>query len=989
MLPESLQQNLKQFEKRLFMVESIVFVCGGLLGVFVSFLLLFVSDRFWDTPVLLRFILTLAGCVVFGFIGAWWARYWLVRRRDSRSLAKLVQKGMSGIGDRLLGAVELAEGKDLPPNVSPALCQAAIDQVAEQMKEYDFKGAVENRRSRMLSLSMVLCSVLIAGLAVFVGPAFRNSLKRWRSPAADVPRYTFVSIEAMPDRLVVPHGEEFPIRIQLSKSTAWEPGTAACQFEDQPEIRAELVSGMAEFNLPGQVSEGDLLIRLGDVRRRIRILPVFRPELVEMVAKIEMPEYLGYSDYEKKIEAGTCEVLDGSTILLEGRASRELRSVLFASGTDEVALEPRGPVFATGVLDPAAMSNCVFRWEDVYGLQTRQPYTVRCIKVEDMAPVVECRGIGRSVAILEDEVIKIEAAANDDFGLRDLRLSWSLSGEKGETQEALLAEGGRKQKDLDGSYLFSPIADAVPEETVVTVFASARDYRPGAKPGISVAHRIYVLSKATHAKLMQDLMERVQTRIEDLARAEKDLQRNNEDLAASEPEDLKSRESAETTRKNEYRERENARKLDDISREMQDLMKELMRNSDIDTEAVKSWAEMIDQMQKLSQNEMSEAVESMRKASSDPSNREENLKDAIAAEQKIIEQLKNSAGKMGKTLEDMMARNFVNRLLQLSQLQGQVGETAKSILPKTVGLSKDDLPAEIAKLVTGQEEKQLQIKKEAGYIYDDLGGYFNRTRKPVYDEIRKDMAAKETPEEMQAMRDRIVQNLGVSVIEGSGKWSAQFKEWAEMLSKNSDQEGQDGEPQELSAEDLEVLIELLRLRQGEEQLREQTRVLEERKDGNLNYSSDARKLARKQKELDSATLDLQRKVKNKKLKQLLEKIDGEMLNAEVHLKRPQTDADTVAIQTEIIELLSMGVNQSSGGQMGGMSMMLMQMMGMGQGGGSYAGGTTDQDNLAFKGEDSEQEFESRTVDTAGGAVEEWSEEFKDALDAYYRALEAN
>ena len=180
--------------------------------------------------------------------------------------------------------------------------------------------------------------------------------------------------------------------------------------------------------------------------------------------------------------------------------------------------------------------------------------------------------------------------------------------------------------------------------------------------------------------------------------------------------------------------------------------------------------------------------------------------------------------------------------------------------------------------------------------------------------IRKDMAEKKTPEELEKLKGRISENLGISVIEGAGKWAAQFKKWADVFSKKSEGDGgEGGEPEELSAEDMEVLIELLRLRQGEEALREQTRILEERKAGNIRYSSDARKLSKLQRELDQSTLGLQRRVRNKKLKRLLEKIDGEMLNAEVYLKRPQTDSGTVAIETEIIELITSSITQSGGG----------------------------------------------------------------------------
>lgn len=992
MLPESLHRNLNRFKKRLFIIESTVFICGGLLGVLLSFVILFISDRFWDTPVPLRFIMTAGGCLVFGSVAVWWARKWLIRRRDDRALARLVQSGIGGIGDRLLGAVELAEGTNVPENISPALCQAAIEQVAAQMELYDFRKAVKSRKSRYLLAGMLMCGLLVAATAVFVPSAFWNSLIRWGKPAADVPRYTFVSIEHLPERMVVPHGEPFKINIKLSRASLWSPQTASCRFDDEEEMNAVIKEGVAEFDLAGRVAEADLLIKIGDAKRSLRVLPVFRPELVEIEALIKLPEYLGYPDIQKKVESGRCEVLEGSQVALSGVVSRELIEVEFRAGGTARSVVAEENVFRTEYYDAFSISNSVFEWQDVYGLESRNPYSVTVVEVEDMAPVAECRGIARSVAILEDEVLDIEAFAEDDYGLRDLRLRWSVKGldSKEETEDVLISEGGRQTRELSGKYIFSPVANNVAEESVVTLYAAAADYRPGQGAELSAAHRIYVLSKATHAKLVQDLMERVQNRIEDLLHDEQALIKGNEEILSMDEKTLESREGAEETRKNEYREREQARKLDDIVRQMQDLMKEAMRNSDIDAKAAKDWAEMMEKLGELSQNEMRDAVSSMSKAAGgNPEERAGKLKESIAIEKDIVEKLKESAGAMSKTLESMIARNFVNRLRQLSEMQSAVGVTAKEILPKSIGLSREDIPAAVAKLILGQEERQTGIIGESGYVYDDMGGYYNRTRRAVFDVIRKDMASKKMTESLEQIKERISLNLGVSVIEESAVWSAYFKEWADMLVKDSGgKDGGEGEQEQLSEKDMEVLIELIRLRHGEESLREQTRMLEERKDGNVNYGMDARKLAKKQNELDDAVLSLQRKVKNRKIKMLLEKIDGEMLNAEVYLKRPQTDSETVAIQTEIIELLAGAMDQCSGGQKSGLSMMLMQMMGMGKaGGGSNAGGSTDLGNMSFDELDSSQAYDPGSPDTVGGVDRNWPEEFREFIEAYHEALE--
>jgi hypothetical protein len=115
----------------------------------------------------------------------------------------------------------------------------------------------------------------------------------------------------------------------------------------------------------------------------------------------------------------------------------------------------------------------------------------------------------------------------------------------------------------------------------------------------------------------------------------------------------------------------------------------------------------------------------------------------------------------------------------------------------------------------------------------------------------------------------------------------------------------------------------------------------------------------------------------------------------VHLRRPQTDQGTIAIETEIIEMLSDFISSSAGkeGQGGGAAQAFMKMLGLSYGGsktggGSMAGGTTDKPNTGTTGAPGAETLESRDVEKAGGIdMSDWPEEFKDALDAYFNALE--
>src|SRR5262245_29189352 len=102
-LPENLRAQFARLELRLWWVDTIVAVSAVASGLVVSYGLVFVSDRLWDTPGWLRGVLALAGAAWAGAFVWGWLRQWVFRRRDFRSLSRIVQRHYRRLGDRLLG----------------------------------------------------------------------------------------------------------------------------------------------------------------------------------------------------------------------------------------------------------------------------------------------------------------------------------------------------------------------------------------------------------------------------------------------------------------------------------------------------------------------------------------------------------------------------------------------------------------------------------------------------------------------------------------------------------------------------------------------------------------------------------------------------------------------------------------------------------------------------------------------------------------------
>lgn len=998
-LPDSLVSQISSFERRLCTMETVIAVFGGFIGMLLTYAILFVSDRIWNTPVWFRAPLTLGAGLALGWFAVRWLHHWWWKRRDTRQLARLVQREYHGLGDRLLGIVELSNDHSRPENMSPALCRAAIRQVSEEAERYNFKNAVGSRRPRIYSIIfLVLLATLFVPLALYPEATW-NALLRWSQPFSDIRRYTFVSLHELPDERVVAHGEDFVIACRVDPhASRWTPSYGTCRFENQPRKRAKIIDNKIVFEIPGQTERGVLSLKIGDFTKGITIIPAYRPELERLIADITLPTYLQRPPTTVTIENGVVEFTEGSQARLVGTVTRALRSARMHQKHNQL-LTIRGDQFFTPVVPVETMFDCTFSWLDEKDLTPSRPYLLKTSIIKDEAPLVDCRGIAQTVAVLADEVIHLDTRAEDDYGVKELWLNWRSFGsrDRGVTDihgSHVLTNGAPDAQVVTARYSFSPITAHIPEETLVRLVVHANDYYPGRKPASSLIYHIHVLSKAQHAKLIQQQMEDVQTKLEDLAREEEYLLESNKNTSTLTPKQLTDPSTSRTLNRRADQERDHAQDLNNIAKTGKDLLKEALRNKDIPESTLREWAELMNDMKQLAGNEMQQAAEAMQQASQGKSGqqRKGKLQEAIELQKKILKAMRASEKGMNNSIESMLAQSFVNRLMQTAKREGEIAARLKTLLSETIGVRPQDLPAEMAELIHLLTVRQDDNRQEVKYIQDDLAGFFNRTRTKIYNTIQQEMVDKKAVRSLNELARLVSKNVGALAIEQADHWKQQISEWAEMLrkqlQKDRDNSNQQGEGQQLAKVDMEILIALMRARQREESLRAQTRLLEESRKQNRGYRADSRRLGTTQDELAADIRPLERRARNQKLKLLLEKVGGEMMNASVELRRPKTDTGTIAIETEIIELLSQSI-QSACGSAGSCGQMMMQSMGMSSaGGGSSAGGTTDDMNTEGSGNSSGENADDRTVRKGSGLYSSGlPEEFKEALEAYFEAVE--
>jgi hypothetical protein len=917
----------------------------------------------------------------------------------------LVQAKFPRFGDRLLSVVELSDAEQLPVGVSRGLIEAAMAQVATEAEKLDFTASVPTRAARRWLPGFVLLALLVTAAFVMVPSAGRNAVARWLRPWAAVPRFTFTWLERLPEKRVVAYGEAFVVESSLAPQSQWRPSSGRARFEKQMAVNAGREEERYRFAIPGQTKPGELVVAVGDARDAMRIEPVFRPDLAELTAMVELPGYLGYPSMTVDARKGAVELVEGSSVAFSGRVSRALSAVTMSMGT----LQVRGDRFVSEKFDVAGVTNVAFAWRDLLGMEGRQPLSVKMETRADAAPGAEFAGLQRVVAILEEEVLEFEAQATDDFGVKQAGLAWeyATSSVAEPTKHGAwdVKGGGQQARTLRAATRFAPKALGVGPGRV-TLRATAVDYFPARTSSVSEPYTVFILDKAEHAKLIEQQLEKLNARLEEIVRTEENQFDTSQRLKEMTAEELKSVQTTKELAATERGEQGNREAAKQLQKEFEKLAKEALRNPTIAAKQIKEWSEVMELLQRVAKQEMAAAQQALKEAGESQQGEARKSEVGKAQEQQAeaLKKLKAALQQMSKAGEQLAADNFVNRLRACASAEKQIGASVTEVLPKTVGMRREDLGAEVRKKVEGQESEQRITQKRVGGIATDMEYLIRRSKQPAVEKVRDEIEKANAIEQLGSVADLIRENMIAQAMQETARWEKQLTAWAEMLGSKKDGGGGGGggggqTPPEL----IELMVKLMRIRQQEQELREQTRALDETKAQNPEYAERAEALAkwqhqlREQIEKAPAEVNLPEAIMEK-LDKLFDATVAAMADARQLLSKPETGGETLGAETEVIELLSQSTDQcssqcqqSGGAQMEALMQMMRRMFGMGQGGttpgGNWSGGTTSDPSGTGSG-DASSGRGGRTVEKAGVQDSSgWPAEFRDALEGFFNALE--
>ena len=603
-IPPGMQAKLEEFRKRMWIVKLAEAFLAGIFGLILSYLVVFVLDRLGDTSASLRIGILIGGTLGLALFVPFMFHRWVWRQRQLENVARVLRHKFPRLGDQLLGIVELAKDQSEQQR-SATLVKAAMEQVDEVAKKRDFSDAVPNPRNRQWGWAAGVIGVLAGAALLVVPPAAWNAMARWAMPWRDIDRYTFAMIDDLPDEMVVPYAERFSINAKLQEDTKWSPDSGVAKFETQPEIEAKLTDGNYTFDMPPQKETGKVAVSIGDVRKKMNVQPLPRPELKTMIAKVALPEYLQRKDpVEHDVRSGSVTLVKGSNASFEANASRELAKAEF----DGLPASVSGSKVITPPFDILESIEKEIVWFDKHGLSAKKPFVLKINSREDEPPSLMCDNIASAQVIMEEEVLSFEVFANDDFGVKMLGMAWEglkddVHNPEPAKGEKIVMSGSPESDSISAAATFSAKREGISPQ-VVQLRLFAEDYFPDRGRIYSPAYTLYVLSAEDHAIWLTRQFRKWFRQSQEVYEREQQLYETNKQLRDLPSDQIDMPETRRQIETQAAAERANGRRLGALTRSGEQLIGLAMKNDQFNVATLESWAAMLNSLKDISQNRM-------------------------------------------------------------------------------------------------------------------------------------------------------------------------------------------------------------------------------------------------------------------------------------------------------------------------------------------------------------------------------------------------
>ena len=984
-----------------------------------SWLLLGLSDRFWETTVIWRSLI-----FAIGLSSALWAvfrviSYSLYYTRQLPWLAKSVRKVHRTKGERLLGIIEIAEEEKIGTrSYSAQIFKAAQDKMAKEIKSLELGKIFPWKRIRIPSASAVGI-FLVTLLAFILYPEIsKNVLIRWAFPFSSVERITLTQILNDENKIfTILENEPNTIRFSISPSSRRKPNYAELHNFSKSKFRliSSLNGGIYEFNIPPQKEDFSFELIVGDYCKTFHVNAIKRPHLDALSSIVTFPDYLSLKTKKFDILDSQIKVPENSEITLFALANRKINQVLMTEKLNQIGLKPYSKDFSIKLPKINYDKRFSLYLIDSFGFSQREPTNVFFKLQKDEPPKTNLNPFCDTSPVMLFETREITFQNEDDFGLSEISLSLSILRnqkkiKKIEIFSNKLPKVGTKSFDL--AFPFDPSLFDMKDGDEVIFIASAKDNFPEREPTLSKPLKMQIIGPEKHAEMIRSQIDSVISEISEIARSQEGVQFETlsaeERIRKSSDQKLDSKQTGEISNL-EKDQNDLAKRLNATARNGSNILNEAAKNSLFDPELLQEFATSLREIRETSSGTMSESEKKLNSASrSDSSQASQAMMQSAEFQQRALEELRKVLAKFSKQLDRLEARTLAQRLKKLEKTENRISNKLVAMMASSVGKMPSQLDNNNLSTFYEMEKLQARVSEDADEVMNEISRYHERTQKVEYGTVSQMMKEAKPKIGLSKVSVSIRNNISFQALDNLNYWESSFEEWARLLQQESpggDSAG-GGEGKDRTAD----ILSLLKMRKIQSDILFKTKTLDQ--DG-FRGSKKAWSLSLKDQQ-DTLMIDLtdtQISIAEEALNPLFDDAHMEMSNSSQQLSKQIFDKGTQAAQKEskniisdLINLLLEGQGQGQGNSdnenLTAMELLMMQMgneksgsangnspVPGNTGGGSSQGGSVEQVTKSLKGSTLAPTKNDSSSKSSSNITPSIAPEFQEAMEKYFKAIE--
>ncbi len=748
LLPEiprrQLAEGLRPFWRRSICLATIRVTLWTLAGLLLALLAAMWLDLVWALPSAVRWWVSRGGPLLAGLLAVAWGIH-LIRKTDHDRLSARIDRRQS-TGGEILAGWQLSSRAVRPSGaLSEGLAAMAVDRASGLLRGFAPADVFPWSRLRR---AVQTCGgiVLVVGLLAAAMPSVAGTqLRRFLTPAADVPPFTGLRIELELDETTVLYGQDVMVTAKVSSDAVSKMQLVSVTDDGIENVLPMLPGRKADAAADGQqwqtlltrVTEPlRLHARSGPSRSRFHRLDVqMTPEILPPTVRITPPAYTGAGTYEGPIPRDGLSGLAGTEVQWQVKSNRplskgRLRLQYRDDSREEVLLKPaderagEDAVRSTGATDqtPPVLGSMQLsrpgRFElsvvDIEGIESQQRVEGTITILQDQRPVVRIASPRPMSLATPDIELPVVISAEDDYGITRLSLYRSLNGSPARKVDLQVDSSSRQNVEMQlplNRYSLRPGDE-------IQLFARVEDNDPaGAKGAESPVTTVRIISAQEFQEMAirRQGAESLQAKYEEARRHFESLAETLRQAREAAGDAAESPESSAATEALREKLQEAREKADEAAKAIEKLSQQAMP-IDVDQQLAKQLEEqaaLAEQMARELEEMTTPSSESQEPLSEQQQMRLEQLAEQAAENR---QQLQDQAVDPLRTMQEILPLLVdQQRFAQITAQQRDLAQRLNSLRD-----SADPDDEETQRRIADLESEQQQWREALDELLDDI-----------------------------------------------------------------------------------------------------------------------------------------------------------------------------------------------------------------------------------------------------------------------------